>query len=81
MNVAKQLGLVGKVDAALSDWSSPSFEWSVLLSQHCKVLRPGGVVYIRHVKKAQYSDEEVRRMKMSMMSGGSYPQAHGMVNG
>ena len=81
LNVAEQLGIVGQIDAALSDWSAPSFEWSVpLLGQtYYKTLRHKGVVYIRHVHRQHYTETQQKRMKMTLMSGGAYPQHYSQL--
>jgi len=80
-NVAQLLGIVGEIDAALSDWSAPSFEWSVpLLGQtYYKTLRHGGVVYVRHVHRQHYTETQRTRMKMTLMSGGAYPQHYSQL--
>lgn len=85
MDVAKQLDLVGKVDAALSDWSAPSFEFAPhsLGPQFKKVLRVGGVVYVRHVELPDHKYtpqyKEMKKQKLVLLGGGAYVHPHSTV--
>lgn len=76
--VAREIGIYGRVDAALSDWSSPSFYWKYSWNGDiARAMRYGGVVFIRHVHRkiiSEYSDREIRNMKLTGMTGGSYAQ-------